>query len=106
MPFGYIPHKTHWKGLILRVFGQPSLIRRIQAPVLMRMLQPGESELILDAGCGGGFFAYEIAKRCHKAIGIDWNLNSSLSFAMEKATKGSLHQRECGEIAVCFRKVR
>lgn len=84
MPFGYMPHKSWWKDLILRVFGQPNLIRRIQAPVIMKIIDPGESELILDAGCGGGFFAYEIAKRCHNAIGVDLNLNSSLYFAMEK----------------------
>lgn len=84
MSFGYIPHKTAWKDIILKVFGHPSLIRRIQAPVLMRMLEPKKGELILDAGCGGGFLSYEIAKRCNISVGIDLNLNSGYPFAMSK----------------------
>jgi len=87
MPFGYVPNKTAWKDTILRVFGYPNVIRRIQAPVLMRMLQPEEDEVVLDAGCGGGFFAYEIARKCKISIGIDWNLSKGLSFAIGKQPK-------------------
>jgi len=83
MPFGYVPHKTVWKDLTLKVFGYPSLIRRIQAPVIMRMLNPQKDNLILDAGCGGGFFTYEIAKIC-RCIGIDLNISERLSYAMRK----------------------
>lgn len=87
MSFGYIPHKTAWKDLVLRVLGYPNVIRRIQAPVIMKMLEPEEGEAVLDVGCGGGFFTYEIARRCKVSIGIDWNMNSSLSFAMRKQPK-------------------
>jgi len=87
MPFGYIPHKTAWKDAILKVLGCPSLIRRIQTPVLMRMMGLKEDEVVLDAGCGGGFFTYEIAKRCEMSIGIDWNLSKGLSFAMGQQPK-------------------
>lgn len=83
MPFGYIPHKTLWKNAILKILGNPNTIRRIQAPVIMRMLNPRRDDLILDAGCGGGFFTYEIAKIC-KCIGIDWNISKNLSYAMRK----------------------
>lgn len=83
MPFGYIPHKTPWKNVILKLLGRPSLMRRIQDPVVMRMLNSKENDLILDVGCGGGFFAYEIAKIC-KCIGIDWNISKNLSYAMHK----------------------
>lgn len=83
MPFGYIPHKTPWKNAILRILGNPSMIRRVQVPVIMRMLNPQKDDLILDAGCGGGFFTYEIAKIC-RCIGIDWNVNSNLVYAMRK----------------------
>lgn len=87
MSFGYMPHKIAWKDLILRVLGYPNLVRRIQALVLMRMLEPSEGEVILDAGCGDGFFTYEIAARCELAIGIDWNLNRELPFVMSRQPK-------------------
>lgn len=87
MPFGYIPNRTGWKNLILKVLGYPGMMRRIQAPVLMKMLEPKESEAILDAGCGVGSFAYEIARRCRLCIGIDWNLNKGLSLAMSRQSK-------------------
>jgi ubiquinone/menaquinone biosynthesis C-methylase UbiE len=78
--FGYMPNKTPWKDLVLKVLGCPSLIRRIQAPVVMKMLSPKESEMILDVGCGSGFFTYEIARKCKISIGIDCALNRELSF--------------------------
>jgi SAM-dependent methyltransferase len=84
MPFGYIPNKTLWKDLALRILGYPNVIRRIQAPILMRMLQPQKEDVILDAGCGGGFFTYELAKKCSTSIGIDWKISKILSFAESK----------------------
>lgn len=83
MSFGYIPHKTPWKNAILRILGNPNIIRRVQAPVIMRILNPKEKDFILDVGCGGGFISYEIAKTC-KCFGIDWNINQNLSYAMYK----------------------
>ena len=83
MSFDYIPHKIPWKNAIWKILGNPNMMRRIQAPVIMRMLNPGEGDIILDAGCGGGFFTYEIAKIC-KSIGIDWNIRKNLSYAMCK----------------------
>ena len=87
MPFGYMPHSTPWKDLTLRVFGWPTVIRRHQAPVLMRMLSLNKDDIILDVGCGAGFFTYEIARRCRLSIGIDWNLNGKLYFAVKKQPK-------------------
>ena len=83
IPFGYIPHKTPWKNAFLKIFGHPNIMRRIQAPVLMKLLNPKSEDLILDAGCGGGSFTYEIAKIC-KCVGIDWNISENLSYAMSK----------------------
>ena len=83
MRFGYIPHKTPWKNAILKILGNPSMIRRIQAPVIMKMLNPKGDDAILDAGCGGGSFTYEIAKMC-RCIGIDWNISEKLSYAVHK----------------------
>jgi len=53
----------------------------------MRMLELKEDEVVLDAGCGRGFFTYELAKMCKMSIGIDWNLSKGLSFAMGKQPK-------------------
>jgi SAM-dependent methyltransferase len=50
----------------------------------MKMLAPGKSETILDAGCGGGFFTYEIAKKCKISVGIDWKLDKGLSLAIDQ----------------------
>ena len=85
MSFGYIPHKTPWKNAISKILGNPSMIRRTQVPILMRMLNPKEGDTILDAGCGGGFFTYEIAKIC-RCIGIDWEVSKNLSYAMRKSS--------------------
>jgi len=84
MPFGYMPHETAWKDIILRVFGWPSVIRRLQAPVLMRMLSLDKRDVVLDAGCGAGAFTYETARKCRLSIGIDWSLDANLSLAMSK----------------------
>lgn len=89
MPFGYMPHETAWKDIILRVFGWPSVIRRLQAPVLMRMLSLSKDDAILDAGCGAGFFTYETARRCRLSIGIDWSLDANLSLAMSKQPRAT-----------------
>jgi len=78
MPFGYIPHKIKWKNAILKIFGNPNMITRIQAPVIIRMLNPSKKDFILDAGCGGGFFTYEVAKKCQKCIGVDLSINEEL----------------------------
>jgi ubiquinone/menaquinone biosynthesis C-methylase UbiE len=83
MPFGYIPHKTPWKNAISKILGNPNMMRRIQASAIMRMLNPRGNDVVLDAGCGGGFFTYEIAKIC-RCIGIDWNISENLSYAMRR----------------------
>ena len=88
MSFGYIPHKTPLKNAILKMLGNPNMMRRIQAPVIMRMLNPEKEDIVLDAGCGGGFFSYEIAKIC-KCTGIDWNISRNLSYAMCKLPAAS-----------------
>ncbi|MFC1906253.1 class I SAM-dependent methyltransferase [Chloroflexota bacterium] len=82
MPFGYIPQKVAWKDIVLRLSGIPSLIRRVQAPVIMRMLGLDRDDIVLDAGCNGGFFTCEIAAECRRSVGIDWNLGGNASIAM------------------------
>lgn len=82
MPFGYMPNKIWWKDMALKILGYPSMIRRIQAPVIMRMLSLRESDIVLDAGCGSGFFTYEIARKCQISVGIDLALDEKASFIM------------------------
>ena len=67
----------------MKILGTPNMMRRIQAPVIMKMLNPQKDDIILDGGCGGGFFTYEIAKIC-RCIGIDLNISERLSYAMRK----------------------
>lgn len=87
MPFGYLPNKTRWKNFILKLSGYPNLMRRIQAPVLMKMLDPHDGEFILDVGCGSGFFTYEIARMGELGIGIDWHISNELLLAMSMQPK-------------------
>lgn len=70
MPLGQIPHKARWKNVILKILGSPYMMRRIQAPVIMRMLNLEKKNLILDVGCGNGVFSYEIGEAC-KCMGMD-----------------------------------
>ena len=91
MPFGYVPHYNLWKDIFTRVFGYPNMVRRIQAPLLMKMLAPRHDEIILDVGCGNGFFTFEIAARCRRCIGIDLNLGQRLLKSVkQRSTAGYL----------------
>jgi len=38
---------------------------------LIKLLQPGKNERILDLGCGSGQLTYKISKLCKEVIGID-----------------------------------
>ncbi len=55
--FGYL------KVNIRNIFGYPNLIKRLQSPFLFNYLNPLPNEMILDYGCGAGFFSAEIAKK-------------------------------------------
>ncbi len=63
MPFGNIKSRNPVKSVITQVLGWPSLIRRMQAPYLMKYLDLKKSDTVLDLGCSEGYMAYEIAKR-------------------------------------------
>ena len=80
MSFGYLPRRKLWKDLFSRIIGVPNFIRRIQAPVLMRLLSPKQNDVILDAGCGSGHFSYELSKMVKFSVGIDFETNKELSF--------------------------
>ncbi len=69
------------KHVFLRIAGYPSLIRRLQAPVLIRMLAPKNNESILDLGCGNGIFTYEFSEKCDNICGLDQSINNDLALA-------------------------
>ena len=49
-------NKNALKNVILNILGYPNVIRRIQAPIILKMLELKKDDVVLDAGCGGGFF--------------------------------------------------
>jgi len=75
MSFGYIPSDKKWKNFILKPLGWMNLIRRMQAPTIMRMLHLQPNDIVLDVGCGNGNFAVEVAKRVKKVIGLDLTIS-------------------------------
>ena len=83
MPFGYAPDKVLRKDIIKRVIGWPNLVRRLQAPVIMRMLSLTSEDRVLDVGSGGGHFALEIGKRCQLCVGLDLIALDSIHSVMQ-----------------------
>jgi len=53
-------------------------IRQIQAPIIMKILDLKENDLVLDAGCGNGLFTKKIGRKS-RCIGLDSNLKKSLT---------------------------
>src|SRR5213075_2005902 len=51
---------------------------------LIRQFMPANQELLIDAYCGGGFFAKALLDKCKRAIGIDWD-----KFAVEAARENA-----------------
>jgi ubiquinone/menaquinone biosynthesis C-methylase UbiE len=51
--------------------GEDTYQEKLIKPNLIRILSPQSGEEILDAGCGQGFFARELAKAGAKVVGID-----------------------------------
>lgn len=73
--FGYIPglRKGHREWLA-RLFGNPNLLKRLQAADLINALQLDPTHLVLDAGCSANpYFSAGIAPFCRKVIGVDIN---------------------------------
>ena len=86
MNWGYIPHKGWKLNSLTKILGWIHIVRRMQAPVVTKMLDLHKEDLLLDMGCGGGNFVYEMSKRC-KSIGIDISLNiKNLAFAQRHQT--------------------
>lgn len=57
--------------LILNILGIPHIGLRLRAAEILRLLNPTENDVILDAGCGMGLCLLTIAKRIEKGYGVD-----------------------------------
>ena len=67
-----------------RVFSQTNDTVADALRDLIRQFMPANQELLIDAYCGGGFFAKALLDKCKRAIGIDWD-----KFAVEAARKNA-----------------
>jgi ubiquinone/menaquinone biosynthesis C-methylase UbiE len=82
MNFGYVPNKKRKVNVITKIFGWLSVVRRMQVPVIIEMLDLHEKDFFLDLGCGGGNFVYKMSKRC-KSVGVDISSIKNLGFAQK-----------------------
>lgn len=81
MNFGYVPNARKRIDILKKMLGWTDVRGRMQAPVVIKMLDLHEEDLFLDLGCGGGNFVYEMSKRC-KSVGVDINTNvKKMAFA-------------------------
>jgi len=69
--FGYIPNPSIKYDILGRLFGHKNIIKRLQAKDIMNALNIQSNEVVLDFGCGAGYFTIEMAKLAQKAYGID-----------------------------------
>jgi SAM-dependent methyltransferase len=73
--FGYIPREGRIKDFVCHLVGNPNFLRRLQAPILMRMLDIELGHAALDLGCGSGWLAREMARRCRLVAGVDLRID-------------------------------
>ncbi len=73
--FGYLPKKKIFQDIYGKLFGNPNLFKRLQAPDIINVLKIKNTDLVLDLGCGSGFITVEVAKLAKKAIGLEISPN-------------------------------
>jgi cyclopropane fatty-acyl-phospholipid synthase-like methyltransferase len=62
----------------------------------MKHLDLQETDLVLDAGCGSGYFTSEIAEKSQLSLGVDLKLKQRL--ALIHATVEALRGREISSV--------
>jgi ubiquinone/menaquinone biosynthesis C-methylase UbiE len=68
--FGYIPRGSI-RDILGKLFGHVNFLKRLQARDVMVMLDIQGPDIILDFGCGSGYFTVEMAKEAHQTYGFD-----------------------------------
>jgi ubiquinone/menaquinone biosynthesis C-methylase UbiE len=65
-----------WPEAYDRWFTTPigSLVRRVEAELILDLLSPKPDEIILDVGCGTGIFTLDILSSGSKVVGLDLSL--------------------------------
>src|SRR5438876_4330777 len=73
MSFGYVAFagQPPWRRGLRRVLGWAHLVRRLQAPFVLRLLDLGSHHVLLDVGAGGGHYSFELAKRVRLAVALE-----------------------------------
>jgi len=95
--FGYIP-KGSIRDIRGKLFGHVNLLKRLQAQYVMVALDLQKNDLVLDVGCGSGYFTVEMAKVAQRTYGVDITpylreiqipslLSGKLNFVMARGEK-------------------
>ncbi|ROT44022.1 class I SAM-dependent methyltransferase [Pusillimonas sp. NJUB218] len=71
--FGYLQRGSFKVDLKGRFFGEPNLLKRLQADALFKALDVREGMQALDVGCGSGYLTVELAREGANAVGVDVN---------------------------------
>ena len=75
-----------WPDTYDRWFTTPigTLVKHYESDLILDLLNPGDGELILDAGCGTGIFTLDILSAGPRVVGLDLSF-PMLMRAREKA---------------------
>jgi SAM-dependent methyltransferase len=79
-----MPNRASWKQ---RIFGYRNLIRSIQQQTIFRMLNLQAGDLVLDCGCGDGYYLNSIVECKANPVAMDWGLPKGVVFLRNKQPK-------------------
>jgi ubiquinone/menaquinone biosynthesis C-methylase UbiE len=71
--FGFIPNGNRSHDFYGKLFGFPNIFKRLQAKDIIQSMDIQPGDVVLDFGCGVGYFTIELAKLAAKTYGIDIN---------------------------------
>ena len=77
-------HRASWKQ---RIFGYRNLIRSSQQPTIFRLLNLQAGDVVLDCGCGDGYYLNSIVECRANPVAMDWRLSKGMLFARNKQPK-------------------
>jgi ubiquinone/menaquinone biosynthesis C-methylase UbiE len=79
-----MPDRASWKQ---RILGYQNLIRSIQQPTILGMLNLQVDDLVLDCGCGDGYYLNSIVECKANPVAADWKLSKGILFSRNKQPK-------------------